>query len=363
MLERIEMWYEKTGKRFVRLLFWLIGIYVFWEYVLELIIPFVIAWGFSCLLNPIVTWLKKRCKVPRAIGTLISMTTILSGLIGLLTFLIRQLWIQIEGFTNSFEIYRIELMIAVGRLEGYLQRLGDQFPVPTALSSLDELVSEMMNYIGGFLDEIVKGMYVVVTQLPNGFFFIMVVSISVFFMTKDHRKIKSFIKVQIPEYIVNKIVIMQKGLRVALGGYVRTQLILMCMTFVICLAGLLVLGRQYSLLIALGIAIFDALPVFGSGAILIPWGVYHMVLGNYTLGIGLFCVYALVVVMRQIMEPKVLSAQIGVYALVTVIAMYVGLKTMGLLGMIGGPILVVMLTTLQQMGVIPAFKSPPKKED
>lgn len=358
--ERIEEWYEKIGKKILYVLIGIGGIYVFFKYILELIFPFVLAWLIASLLNIVVTWLKNKFKITRGLGTLLSMVTVLSGVIGIIALIVRQLWLQIQSFAVAFDLYKRDVENFISIVEVQLHKLGDKIPLPGAFSSLDDLVKEVLGYIGSFLDEIVKGTYSVVSQVPNGVFLIIVVLIAVFFMTKDYNQIKNFIKAQVPEKVRYKMGLMQNGLKGALGGYIKTQLILMCFTFTICLVGLFVLQRQYVLLVAFGIAIFDAFPVFGSGAILIPWAIYHIVTGNYILGIGLLAVYGTIVVFRQIMEPKVLSAQIGVYPLVTLISMYIGLKTIGIFGMILGPIIMVMIQTLQRVGVFPDFKKPPK---
>ena len=228
------------------------------------------------------------------------------------------------------------------------------FNLPSAMEAIDTVLSQLLDYIGGFL----TGLVAVVTKVPNGFFFVIIVFIGTFFMAKDFYKIKGFVKAQFPEKMAEKLSMAQGGLKGAVWGYVRTQLILMCFTFCICLVGLIILNRPYAFLVALGIAVLDALPVFGSGAVLIPWGAYYLILGTYPLGFGLLCIYGLVVVMRQVMEPKVLSTQIGVYPLVTLMAMYIGLRLIGFLGIIIGPIMVVMFQTLQRVGVIDNFKDP-----
>lgn len=364
LLDRIEIWYEQSGKKLLSFLlsvFFIVGgSYIFVKYILELVAPFIVAWVFAMLLNPFVTWLHKRCKLPRGIGTIVSMATILSAFLGFITLVVKQLWIQIVDFSENFAGIQREVTLFIGRVEVQIENLSERFILPDALQSLDDVIKQVMTYIGGFLDEIVSGAYTVVSKVPNVLFFIIVVFIATFFMTKDHRKIKNFFKAQVPEKTINKIILIQRGLKEALGGYVKTQLILMCFTFSICLVGLFVLGRNYVLLVALGIAVLDALPVFGSGAILIPWGIYHLIMGDYALAIGLLSIYGIIIVIRQIMEPKVLSTQIGVYALVTLMAMYAGLKTMGVFGMILGPIIMVMIKTLQTIGILPGFKKSSK---
>ena len=175
-------------------------------------------------------------------------------------------------------------------------------------------------------------------------------------MTKDYYKIKDFVKAQFSDTIIDRVVIMQRGMLEAIGGYLRTQVILMSMTFMICLAGLFIFRVDYALLLSVSIAIVDALPVFGSGAILWPWAIYNLLIGNFTLAVGLLCIYGVIFITRQIMEPKILSNQIGVYALVTVMAVYIGYKSMGIFGMIIGPVVVVTVQMLQNVGALPQFK-------
>lgn len=351
-------WYNTTGKKILQLVLVAGFIYVFFKYILGLVLPFIIAWGFASLLNPFVTWMNRRLKIPRGLGTLFSMLTILSGIVSGLTFIVRQLWFQIEMITLNFDHYKRQVEIILEGFQNRFDRINDKLPLPLAFNSLDELINELLSIIGSFLNEMVTGVYGIVIKVPNAFFFVIVVLLAIFFMTKDNRMIREFVKAQMPEKIITQCILVQNGLKGALGGYIKTQLILMCFTFSICLAGLIILKQPYALLSAMGIAFLDALPVFGSGAILIPWAVYQLILGHYFVGVGLLTIYGTIVVVRQVTEPKVLSAQIGVYALVTLMAMYIGLRLIGVLGMILGPITMVMIRTLQTIGIIPDFKKP-----
>lgn len=359
LLDRIEKWYDRSGKKILRVIYILMSIlvvYLFFKYVFELVLPFAIAWILASLLNPVVTLLSKHIKIPRGIGTLLSMVTVLSVFFGALTFLFRQLWLQIVGLAVAFPDYRLEIELVLDDLQVQLQGVMDKLPLPETLQSFDDIIKTALTSIGSYLSDIATSTYTVVSKVPNGFFFVIVVLISTFFMAKDYKMIKGFVKAQIPERFMNKIVFMRDGLKAALGGYIKTQLILMCFTSTICLVGLFILQRQYAFLVALGIAVFDALPVFGSGGVLIPWGIFHLISGNYAVAIGLFAIYVLIVVVRQIMEPKVLSTQIGVYAVATLMAMYIGLKVIGVFGLILGPVTMVMLKTLQTIEALPQFK-------
>lgn len=362
-MEGIKEWYHIWGKKFLYTVLTVIGIYLFFKYIFELVAPFVFAWLFSIILAPIVRWLQLRFKIPQAFGTILAIATVLSTLLGIISAIIYQIAEQIILIKDDLPALQTEALALIDEVEMQMQALGKKIPLPEALQSFDEFMNQIVTYISGGINEIASGFYNIITVVPNIFFFIIITFIATFFMTKDHVQIKEFIKAQIPEGVTDKVVVMQKGLKNALGGYVRTQLILMCFTFMICFIGLFILDRKYALVISIGIAVLDALPIFGSGALLIPWGIYSFIVGDVVVGVGLLSVYALIVVMRQVIEPKVLSSQIGVYALVTLMAMYIGLKTMGVIGMIVGPVVVVMIKTLQTLGIIPPFKTVNKSRD
>ena len=358
MLEdKIESWYKRSGRKIAIFLGIIFIIYVVLRlHILGLFAPFIIAWLFATLLNPVVSWLAKNLKIPRGIGTILSMISILSGLLSIIAILVRKLWEQIINFASTLPTLTDEIMFQLDNIEEKLGNLFYLIPGGKGITNLDTLIEQILNSISAFLTSAVPTIYAAISKVPDLVLFIVMMFLAIFFMTKDYYYIKDFVKAQFSDTIVNRIVVMQRGMLEAIGGYIRTQVILMSMTFTICLIGLFVFGLDYALLLSVIIGFVDALPVFGSGAILIPWAIYNVLIGNYTLAIGLLCIYGIIFITRQIMEPKILSTQIGVYALVTVMAVYIGYRTIGVLGMIVGPVIVVILQMLQNVGVLPQFK-------
>jgi len=175
-------------------------------------------------------------------------------------------------------------------------------------------------------------------------------------MSKDKMKIQNFIERQLPASWNRKIDIARRDLFGALLGYIKTQLILMIFVSSICIIGLTILRVKYSLLIGFVIGIFDAFPILGSGGILIPWAIYNFITGDYFRAIGFLIIYGVVILFRQMVEPKVLGTQIGVYPLVTLMAMYIGIKMFGVIGIIAGPIVVIFIKTMQKVGIIPEWR-------
>lgn len=359
--EKLERWYERSGRKVIIILVTLLVVYIIAKLnILSLFAPFIAAWLFATLLNPFVTWANKKLKLPRSIGTVLSMLSILSGILGIIYLLISKLWEQVIHLTRMLPQMSQNMVDQLNNVE---MNLGGKFqllPGGKAFTNLDTIVEQLTSSLSSFLTSVIPSIYEGISKVPNVILFTIAMLIATFFMTKDFYTIKAFVKAQFSDTIVDKVVIMQRGVLEAIGGYIRTQVILMSLTFIICLIGLFLFDVEYALLLSVIIAIIDALPVFGSGTVLIPWVIYNALVGQYSLAVGLLGIYGVIFVTRQIMEPRILSSQIGIYALVTVMAVYIGYKIIGFFGLILGPAIVVVIQMLQNVGALPQFK-PIKK--
>ena len=103
------------------------------------------------------------------------------------------------------------------------------------------------------------------------------------------------------------------------------------------------------------IAVFDILPILGTGGILLPWAAVLFVMGNKPLAAGILILYVIITVIRNIVEPKIVGKQIGLHPLVTLMAMFLGLKTFGIIGMIVLPVSLAVLINLEKNGIIHIF--------
>lgn len=133
-----------------------------------------------------------------------------------------------------------------------------------------------------------------------------------------------------------------KGLK----GYLKAQLMLMGITFIILTTGLMILKVPYFILIAIAISIVDVLPILGSGVIIVPWSIISFILGNSYLGKGLAVIYIILIITRQILEPKIMGKEIGVRPLYTFLATILGSLILGPIGLILGPLIAVLVTSI-----------------
>lgn len=355
-MNRLETWFMEKGKKILMVLLWVLGAYLFFKYLLSYTAPFVVAWIVAFMLQWIVNILDKKLKMQRGIATMLSMVTVLSAFSWIITILMRKFFTQVNNLYQRIPEFRDQLLETFNIISDKTQHLFSALPFNSTISlerSVDQLFQNLASFLGSFLS---RGSINIVSKLPNFLFFTIVTLLSIFFMTRDYPKIQKFINAQIPTHMTQKMSVLKNDLLSALWGYVRTQLILMCFTMTICIIGFLIFRVKNPIILGMVIAVVDALPMFGSGAFLIPWAVYNVIIGEYSMALGLGGIYALIVVVRQTMEPRVLSNQIGVYTLVTLMAMYIGFKLIGVFGLIIGPIVVIVIQTLQSVGLLPSFK-------
>ena len=131
-----------------------------------------------------------------------------------------------------------------------------------------------------------------------------------------------------------------------LKGYLKSGLILMGITFIILITGRMILKVPYFILIAIAISIVDVLPVLGSGVFIVPWSIISFILGNSYLGKGLAVIYIILIITRQVLEPKILGKEIGVRPLYTFLATILGSLILGPVGLILGPLIAVVVTSI-----------------
>lgn len=211
-------------------------------------------------------------------------------------------------------------------------------------SALESLSQFATNLSAGAVKVVASG----AASLPSVIVQIVITVVASFYMSADYQKVVSFVRSLIPE---NKHHLINNGLgyaKTAVLVYIKSCSMLFCVTFIELWIGLAILRIPYALGIAFAIAIFDLMPILGTGGILLPWGAYLLVTGSIGTGIGLIVLYVVIAAVRNTLEPKFVGSQIGLHPLSTLVAMILGLKLIGLPGMILFPIALVAITHLKQ---------------
>ena len=218
----------------------------------------------------------------------------------------------------------------------------------------------MLGSLGSFVTNasvrIISYISGIAASVPGLFLNIVITIIVTFFLTVDYPKITGFLLRQLPE----KGKFYLEEVRGYVGGTLLKCLasyaLILCITFAELSIGLAVLQVPNAVLIALCIAVFDILPVLGTGGIMIPWGIICLILGKWLLGFGLLALYVIITVIRNVIEPKIVGYQVGLHPVVTLLSMLTGLQFFGLLGLFGFPITLSLLKNLNDRGLIHIFK-------
>jgi len=324
--------------------------------------PFIIAWIIAFFMNPLVNFLHKKVKLPRFLAVLVVLILIFGIIASLLTLLIGEL-ISITEFLakNVQKVFEnslsaIEYWINY-TVEPIMQQLSNYFShlnedqQNTIITNLKEIGSNLATSIASILQSFLSKAPAFFSWFPNAATVLLFTILATFFISKDWYKLKKTAGTYVPIKVRNSSMKVYIELRKALFGFIRAQLTLIFITFLIVLIGLLILRVKYALAIAFIIGIVDLLPILGTGFVFVPWTIYQFIIQNYSLGIGLAVLYAVVIVQRQLMEPKIVASNIGLSPLATIISIFIGLKVIGVLGLIVGPIIAVFINTLHKSGV------------
>jgi sporulation integral membrane protein YtvI len=324
--------------------------------------PFIFAIIIAFLMNPLVNLIELRLKIPRGAAVGISLIILLGIFVGLFTLLISEM---ISGFNYLADVIPENLQTLINYLEAFFvdkilplyYQLAEIFnkldPAQrnTIMTNIESIGKRFTAIISDVAQLTAQGITNFFVSLPS-FVTVLVFSLlATFFISKDWYKFKKMIRGWSSDKVAKSSQSIYSELRKALFGFVKAQFTLISITAGIVLIGLLILRVDYAITIAILIGLVDLLPYLGTGAVFIPWIVYSFFSEEFTLTIGLAILYAIVVVQRQVMEPKILSSSIGLDPLATLVALFVGFKLFGFLGLIIGPVILVIIRALNQANV------------
>ena len=336
------------------------------RYAIPLLSPFVIGFLIAAVLHRPTRFLCKKTRMsykPAAILVVILFFGTIGTLISLLGIqLFSYLGDLVVNIPSLYARYLEPLLVSA--FDG-LDRLLGQFDI-TLLAALQEvethLVQSMGNIVSNLSTSAVGVLSKVATSLPGLFLKIVLLIISTFFIAVDYETLTGFCLGQFSEKSKNLILQIKEYIIGTLFVCIRSYIIIMFITFVELSIGLSFIGIRHSVAVALCIAVFDILPVLGTGGIMIPWTVISLVQGKYSFALGLILVYVVITIIRNIIEPKIVGGQLGLHPIVTLSSMFAGVQLFGVIGLFGFPIVLSLLTHLNKNGTIHLFKEPSPEE-
>ena len=303
-----------------------------------LLLPITLGFLLAQIVEPLIRFLKRR-GISRSWGTVIGMIVLLGVLGTAVGWIITRAIAEISKLVESWPEISRSLYIWLDGLSDSMEHWTD-FLHPSISGMLQNLYGVVVALAGDLVNVVAMGLVNCAMGLPSGVVFVIILFLSTVLIMRDREKILSFFRKQVPVSWMERVSEVKKDMFSALFGYIRAQLILMAITFLELFVAFSVFRLEYALLFAIVIAVVDALPIFGAGLFLIPTAAYGFFSGNLTMGIQFGVLYLVVLAVRQMIEPRIVGQQIGLHPLVTLTAMYAGLRLAGVLGLILGPVAV-----------------------
>lgn len=339
-----------------KLLFVILAALLGWfgvRYLLPILLPFVLAALLALAAEPLVAALENRTKLPRAAASGIGITLALGLLV---------LAVMVAGALLVRQLQR--LMDVVPDLEGtalrgmesfrsWLLTLAERAPdgmEPMLERSVEDFFSDgtlLLDKATGWLLGLASG---VVSHLPDSAFGIGTWLLASYMFSAKLPRMKEWIRGRLPQSWYETWLPTLRRMKKSVTGWLTAQLKLMSITFLVLAVGFWILRVSHGVIWAFVISLVDALPVLGTGMVLVPWSIVCFVQGDTVRAVGLLGIYAAAWLVRSILEPRMIGRQLGLDSLVTLLAMYAGYRLWGILGMILAPLLAV---TAVQLFTVP----------
>lgn len=369
---------EKKKKFIINIVYTVILValfYLFFKFAFGTILPILCAVVAAMILQKPVNFICKKTPLKRglvsALSVLFGFAVVISGLVLLL------IWVgsEFKGFFQYVMIQFEDIPALVHKVEGYIANAIGFLPEKLETTVM-EYVSEKLASITAptvtpddssmsidlsMLSTPLMGIWNTAKQIPTTLVSIVVAIVACCFMTADFASVKRLVLGFFQPDTRTKIVRAKRLLFPSLGKMAKAYGIIITITFCELSLGLFLLKLMgiydsgYIFVIAILTAIIDIVPVLGTGTVLIPWAVVSLLNANYPMAIGLIIIYACITIIRQIIEPKLVAAQLGIPAFLTIVSMFIGSQIFGVIGIFILPITIVMLKLLNDEGIIHIF--------
>ncbi len=311
--------------------------------------PFIIAFILAFLIEPLVSKLIKIFKMKRVYASLLVLTVVLISLVLLLIFLGSRLYRELAELATTMPAMYEKTITLIAEKSLVFQKYIELNPeIQNAInSSTQELISSLQTIIKTGSMALLSFL----GSLPGFMIVIVIATVATLIMSISFPLVKEWFFQRIKGKHNAKTRAVASDLGSALVGYLRAMTILVSVTALVSTIGLLLIGNKYALTLGILAGLLDLLPIIGPSLIFVPWTIVLLFTGQLTLALKILIIYLVATVIRVALEPKVMSQNIGIHPLPTLISVYVGLKLLGVAGLIIGPGLVVFYEALRKAGV------------
>lgn len=322
--------------------------------VLLFFLPFLIGWVIALVAHPMVTFIEKYLKIRRRAVTIVVICTAVAGVALLIYGGVYVLVKELIGFADSIPQMISSVQITINKLEIILDRFFIKLPINLGFDLnqvYDSLIGAAAEWTAKQGTPLMNALGNMAKNIPSMIVAVIMCLLSAYFFVAERDTVTSVVAKYTPQCIKSKWNIIYHSLFGALGGYVKAQIKIEVIMYIIVLIGLSIYKVKYASLIAIGIAILDLLPVFGTGTVLVPWAIVKLVEGDYSMAVGLMILWGIGQLFRQIIQPKIVGDSIGLAPLPTLLLIYIGWQLGGVVGMLIAVPAGVLMINLVKAGV------------
>ena len=320
---------------------------------LSLCMPFALALLATWLTEPLLRFFHRRWNIPRGIGAIVLILLLVGALGGLMAALIWKGWSELstlwgnwdQGW-NAFQETYYQLSHALDKWLAYLpQQVQD-----TLWNLSDRLLAWLEEFVYNLLPKTTSAVRSISSFVLAFLFFL----VAWYFTAEDYPNLRRVARETIPRS-VRRIGVQARGaFSAAFGGYLKAEILVSLGVTGILLVGFFLLRQPYWVLLAVALGILDFIPIVGAGTVMVPWSVILLVLGEWKRGVAFLAVWGVICLFRRMIEPKIVGDQTGLHPLLSLLAIYVGMKLGGVVAMILAPVLLLMLRNLWRAGMFHA---------
>lgn len=322
---------------------------------MDLIMPFLLALMVAWTLNPLVRAIQRKVSISRQTISLVLIILVCGALVGALFGLG---WIgfdQGRSLIANWSGIRTDFLLAMDEVTNWVQEVGAWLPqsLVDAGEDMAGIFAQWLTSLdfGGWVADMAVQAPAIITSLTGTFIGIVVFLMASYFITGDYPRLRYWVVDQLPAGSRSFLGHFHRIAVAAFGGYIKSQVLLSLCVFGILSVGFLLIGQPYGLLLAIVFAVMDFIPIIGAGTVLVPWGVFCLILGDWRSALERLVLWGIIALFRRVAEPKILGDQTGLSPILSLAGIYVGMRLGGVLGMVVGPMLLLVFINLGKLGI------------
>lgn len=320
---------------------------------LSLFAPFLLALIAAAVLNPLVRRLQQLLgwgRGPLTLLVLLLLFGLVGGALALLSYSVAG---QLMSLVQNWSELWAGLQSALNQIETTFVRLLNLVP-PQITELMLNTTDELLDWLNAVVPNSLASLGVTAGEkamrLPSFVVALIMFIMATYLLTADYPYHRARLAQSVDEGLRQFLGQVRSVALGAFGGYLKAQLLLSVGVFFILLAGFTVIRQSYGLLLALGLAVLDFIPILGAGTVMVPWAFIALFTGELRTAVELMVIWGVIAVFRRVMEPKFVGDQTGLSPILSLVSIYVGMKLGGVLGMILGPILLLVFLNLAKLG-------------